>query len=247
MYRRPLTLTVFYLLAAMLPAFPDDARAGRIWDCLFGNAPPPQTTYAPAFVPTSAAPACTPICAPMCQRCTLVACPSRGNRVRNGLQYVVIRTAYSPLPRRFIRFIRVAVTTFVRSWARIRPGWFPIRTIVRSTFPRFRIRAATCRPARRRAAFPVRAIRAMALWSRVVRLARRPRRCSRRRRRRSRARRKRSRRPSANRSVRRRTTTCDRSRWKPNSTRRPRRRCCPIRTIGPRLGRSYFRHLTLGR
>lgn len=115
MYRRPLTLTVFYLLAAMLPAFPDDARAGRIWDCLFGNAPPPQTTYAPAFVPTSAAPACTPICAPMCQPvCTPCGVPQSCQPVSATVYSPVIRTAYSPVYRAAFNpvYPAVAVTTY---------------------------------------------------------------------------------------------------------------------------------------
>lgn len=78
MYRRPISLTILCVAAIVLLALPAESRAGQIWDCLFGNAPPSQTTYAPAYVapayvaptyaaPTYAAPCYTP-CAPQtCQ------------------------------------------------------------------------------------------------------------------------------------------------------------------------------------
>ncbi len=72
MYRRPISLTILCVAAIVLLVLPAESRAGHIWDCLFGNAPPSQTTYAPSFAPAYVAPAyaapCYTPCAPQtCQ------------------------------------------------------------------------------------------------------------------------------------------------------------------------------------
>ncbi|MCD4728780.1 MAG: hypothetical protein K8R46_14035 [Pirellulales bacterium] len=88
MYRRPISLTILCVAAIVLLALPAESRAGQIWDCLFGNAPPSQTTYAPAYVaPTYVAPTYTPY-APSCSPCAPQTC--------QYMPTVVYRALYRP-------------------------------------------------------------------------------------------------------------------------------------------------------
>ena len=87
MYRRPISLIVPCVAAIVLLALSAESRAGHIWDCLFGNAPPSQTTYAPSFAPAYVAPCYTP-CAPSCSSCVPQTC--------QYMPTVVYRALYRP-------------------------------------------------------------------------------------------------------------------------------------------------------
>jgi len=104
MFRRTRTqLTVLCSVVALALATPAESRAGRIWDCLFGSGPPPQTTYAPPYAPVAvaapcAAPACQP-CQQPCQPCQPMCAPACGSCVPQTCHYmpgVVYRALYPP-------------------------------------------------------------------------------------------------------------------------------------------------------
>lgn len=96
MFRRPTSLIVPCLAAMALLAFPAESRAGRVWDCLFGNAPPSQTTYEPTFAPVYAAPV---YAAPSCEPCSTPCVPSCSPCVQQSCGYmpsVVYSALYRP-------------------------------------------------------------------------------------------------------------------------------------------------------
>jgi hypothetical protein len=94
-----------------LPA--ESCAACRVWDCLFGSGPAPQTTYAPPYVPPVAAQPCAAPCQPCaapcqpcaapvwqsCQPCATVVVPACGSYVPQtcNMPGVVYRTLYPPV------------------------------------------------------------------------------------------------------------------------------------------------------
>ena len=102
MFRRPIqSLTVVCGVVTAMLAMPAASHAGRILDCLFGTAPPSQTTYAPPFAPACVAPACAPavrrLCAcvrPACGSCAL--CSSCAPQSCQYMPTVVYRALYQP-------------------------------------------------------------------------------------------------------------------------------------------------------
>lgn len=95
MYRRPIILVVSCVIALSLFALPAEAQAGQVWDCLFGCAPAPQTTYAPAFVPTCVAPAYTP-CVSSCSPCVTQSCQYMPTTVYSPVYQAATVTTYRP-------------------------------------------------------------------------------------------------------------------------------------------------------
>ncbi len=95
MFRRPIhSLTVVCGVVTAMLAMPASSRAGRILDCLFGTAPPSQTTYAPPFAPADVAPAYAPVAAPACGSCA--PCISYVPQTCQYMPTVVYRALYQP-------------------------------------------------------------------------------------------------------------------------------------------------------
>ncbi|MBN1396112.1 MAG: hypothetical protein JW959_13905 [Pirellulales bacterium] len=94
MHRRPKYL-LFAFAAAALLALPAESQAGRVWDCLFGNAPPSLTAYSPVFVPSSATPSYSS-CESSCDPCAPIGSPCVVPQTCQYLPTVVYRPAYHP-------------------------------------------------------------------------------------------------------------------------------------------------------
>jgi hypothetical protein len=115
MYRRNTyrLIVLGVALAAVLALPAESFAACRVWDCLFGSGPAPQTTYAPPYVPPVAAQPCAAPCQPCaapcqscapcvtyqsCQPCATVV-PACGSCVTQtcNMPGVVYRTLYPPV------------------------------------------------------------------------------------------------------------------------------------------------------
>ncbi len=134
MFRRPLNLIVPCLAMVALLSLPSESRAGRIWDCLFGNAPPPQTTYAPAYVaPVGVAPSCTTCdpcyspCEPVCSPCAVRTSGYMPTAVYRALYRPVACNAYGCTVTTYRPFLGTYQTRLV-PYATYRPVYAPTVT-----------------------------------------------------------------------------------------------------------------------
>lgn len=102
-------LTLMCGVAAALLAMTGETHGGRLWDCMFGAAPPSKTTYVPPYVPgrpagptcTPTCSTCTPVCVPTCTPTCVSVCPSScGTYASHSCQYmpgVVSRSLFQPM------------------------------------------------------------------------------------------------------------------------------------------------------